>query len=302
MKIIEYNTKEEWLQLRLQDVTSTEVSALFGLNPYMTEFELWHRKKNQEIIQFEENERMRWGNRLENAIALGIAEDQGWESEEFKKYIRHDTLRAGSSFDHFVKTDEGEGILEIKNVDGLVFKRKWQVEGDHIEAPPHIEMQAQFQMMITGKPFLYIGALVGGNQTILIRREPVDSIITAMKLKIKKFWLTIEANQPPPADYERDADIISKLYNYAEPDSTIEASERVIELVDAYKLFSDYIKDYEMKKKATKAEILEIIGDAEKVIHETFSISAGVTGPKLVPAYERKGFRSFRVNKRKPKT
>jgi len=301
MKIIEYKTKEEWLSLRLEDVTSTEVSALFGLNPYMTEYELWHLKKRKQIVEFSESERMKWGTRLENSIALGIAEDNGWESEEFKKYIRHDTIRAGSSFDHFVKTYEGEGILEIKNVDGLIFKNKWQVDGDRIEAPPHIEMQAQFQMMVSGKEFVYIGALVGGNRTVLVRREPAPIIIEAMTNKINKFWESIDNNDPPLPDYERDADMIAQLYNYAEPDSTIEASDKVVELVDKYQLFSDYIKDYEKKKKATKAEILEIIGDAEKVIHDSFSISAGVTGPTVVEKYEKKGFRNFRVNKRTPK-
>lgn len=301
MKILEYNTKDEWLNLRLQDITSTEVSALFGLNPYMTEFELWHQKKNQEIVSFEASERMKWGNRLENSIAMGIAEDQGWESHEFKKYIRHDTVRAGSSFDHFITTKEGEGILEIKNVDGLQYRMKWKDDGDTIEAPPHIELQAQHQLFLTGKPFLYIGALVGGNETKLIRRVPVMSIQQAIESKINKFWGTIEAGQEPAVDYERDAEFLIKLYDHAEPNKQIEASEKVIELVDTYNLLSGYIKEHEKKKKATKAEILEIIGDAEKVIHETFSISAGVTGPTVVPEFTRKGFRNFRVNKRKVK-
>ena len=48
---IERTSEQAWLQQRAKDVTSTEVSALFGLSPYMTEFELWHRKANAEIVR-----------------------------------------------------------------------------------------------------------------------------------------------------------------------------------------------------------------------------------------------------------
>jgi predicted phage-related endonuclease len=67
--IITPDSQDHWLQLRTQDVTSTESAALFGMSPYVTQFELWHRKKSGEQPEFKTNERMRWGNRLEAAIA-----------------------------------------------------------------------------------------------------------------------------------------------------------------------------------------------------------------------------------------
>jgi hypothetical protein len=75
--IITPDSQDHWLQLRTQDVTSTESAALFGMSPYVTQFELWHRKKSGEQPEFKTNERMRWGNRLEAAIAHGIAEERG---------------------------------------------------------------------------------------------------------------------------------------------------------------------------------------------------------------------------------
>ena len=38
------SSKQDWLKARTEDITSTEVSALFGISPYTTAFELWHRK------------------------------------------------------------------------------------------------------------------------------------------------------------------------------------------------------------------------------------------------------------------
>jgi predicted phage-related endonuclease len=69
--------KEAWLQQRTQDVTSTEVSALYDLSPYLSEFELFHQKRDQEIVRIEENERMTWGKRLENVHCAGRSRDNG---------------------------------------------------------------------------------------------------------------------------------------------------------------------------------------------------------------------------------
>ena len=45
VKEIPITNKQDWLEYRLLDVTSTEVSALFNVNPYQTEFELYNQKK-----------------------------------------------------------------------------------------------------------------------------------------------------------------------------------------------------------------------------------------------------------------
>ena len=42
-----------------------------------------------------------------------------------------------------------------------------------------------------------------------------------------------------------------------------------------------------------KAELLQIIGEAEKVISDVGTVSAGIVGPATV-SYERKPYRNFR--------
>ena len=39
--------KQSWLENRLLDVTSTEVSALFDVNPWQSQFELYDQKKTK---------------------------------------------------------------------------------------------------------------------------------------------------------------------------------------------------------------------------------------------------------------
>jgi predicted phage-related endonuclease len=77
-----------WLAARAVDLTSTEVATLYGLNPYSTLFETWHRKKAGEAVQRTDTDRMKWGRRLEAVVALGVAEDLGWKAEPRKIYQR----------------------------------------------------------------------------------------------------------------------------------------------------------------------------------------------------------------------
>ena len=91
--------KQDWLENRLLDVTSTEVSCLFNLNPYKSEFELYNEKKDK-LIQNIDSPRMAWGRRLEDSIAQGCAESQGWDVEPFDVYLSNSNTRMGSSFDY----------------------------------------------------------------------------------------------------------------------------------------------------------------------------------------------------------
>lgn len=295
----------DWLRMRAFDLTSTDIAALFGCSPYCTAFELWHRKKNQQIVDIDPNERMKWGTRLQDAIAAGIAEEEGWTTRRMNEYIRIPELRLGSSFDHSIELHdekEGFGLLEIKNVDFIQFKQGWLIDDDgSIEAPAHIELQAQHQMLVSGRSYNYIGALVGGNDLKLLPREKNDKIHKAIVAKAEAFWASIEANEPPDPDFARDAEYINSIYNFAEPGKVIDISGNA-ELEEKLRLYKEHT---EASKKATesrdaiKAELLTKIGAAEKVIFSGGSISAGLVGPTLVEAYEKKGYRNFRVNFKK---
>src|SRR3546814_1732788 len=62
-------------------VGASEVSALFGCNPWLTEFELWHRKAgNVATPDFAHNERTFWGTILEPVILAAASER--YRSEE----------------------------------------------------------------------------------------------------------------------------------------------------------------------------------------------------------------------------
>lgn len=297
MQTFNPKTREEWLQLRLHDVTSTEVSALFGVNPYLTHFELWHQKKNQEIIEIDPNERMKWGTHLENAIAKGVAEDNDWKIRRMSEYGRDPLTRMGASFD-FEILMVSKRILEIKNLDSLVFKEKWVEEDGEIEAPPHIEFQVQQQLAICGYLDAVIAALIGGNRVVLLYRSANHEIIEELREAVKDFWISIEQDKPPKPDFDRDARMIASLYNHAEPGKVLfgeQVTDEMRELAKKYAMAGKREKVAVSEKKAAKAELLTLIGDVEKIVHPDFSGNFGLRGPVTVEAHERAGYRDFRI-------
>ena len=149
--------------MRDGDITATAAAALFGVCPYMTPFDLFHRLAGTVRVEFEENERMTWGKRLQGAIAKGICADNGWKivaSHAFL-YARSKRLPGVACSPDYIIEDPahpelGYGCLEIKNVDLFVGLDDWS-DG---EAPPHIEFQLQQQIGVCGFKWGVIGGLI----------------------------------------------------------------------------------------------------------------------------------------------
>lgn len=312
-EIITTASQEHWLELRKKDVTSTESAALFGMSPYLTHFDLWHRKRTGIVPEFKTNDRMAWGNRLEAAIAYGIAEEQGWEVKPMKEYMRDPDARMGSSFD-FVITNLGEPVhLEIKNVDYLAFRDGWIEHDDgSIEAPEHIELQVQHQMAVSGFKRSFIGAFIGGNRGEVIERHRDYDVIAAIRAKVANFWRTVDAGLEPDPVMPGDAEVLIRLNQYAQPGKILSADgdDTLAQLIEEYKAAAAAEKNASEDKDVAKAEIFKHIGDAEKVLTGAWTVSAAMqadTPPTLITADMvgksyggRKGFRNLRINPRKP--
>lgn len=283
-----FATESEWLALRATDLTSTETAALFGASPYVTEFELFHRKRGSLSSEFTSNERVTWGTRLEAAIAHGIAEDRGWTIEPLKTYWRIASEGIGSSFDYVITSlPDGPALLEIKSVDGLAYRQNWIMEDDanEPEAPLQIEFQVQHQLLVSGFSRCFIGALVGGNQTVVLERPRNEPVIAEIRKRAALFWGRVNRADAPPAVYPDDSDNVRRLHSHAEPGKVLTA------LTDDHADLHMLIRRYhdaqraeklaEEDKKTAAAQILEMIGDNEKVITPFGSLSAGVVADSL---------------------
>lgn len=314
-KSIPITDEQSWLENRLLDITSTEVSALYDLSPYQTEFELYHQKKEKHVVRIEENERMTWGKRLEDSIAHGAAETMGWDVEKFDVYMSSPKTRMGSSFDYkinksnkFDPPEDGVGILEIKNVDGVAYRKNWKDDGNgNIEAPEHIELQIQHQMEVADIKWCALVALVGGNTQKIIFRKRDRAIGKDLTKKVAAFWEKVKAGTPPSIDYLKDAEyMIKTLHNQADAGVMLDADDDLDRLIDEYNITNKELHSINKTKDSLKAQILERSQKASKIFSKYGTISCGMSKEskgklitqEMVGTYQspRKGYRMFRFS------
>lgn len=310
---IAFKSEAEWLAAREKDITSTEAAALFGAGVYVkTPYELYHLKAGTFAApEFEGNDRTRWGNRLEDAIARGIAEDLGLIVEPFKVYMRITELRMGSSFDFQIVgiveghednearamfLEHGPGIMEVKNVDGMQFKRAWIDDGETVEAPVHIEFQTQHQLEVADLNWAIIAPLVGGNTPRPIIRVRDTDVGAAIRAKVADIWNRINAGAEPAPDFTKDGDTIAQVYRDNDG-SAVDLSNdmRLAALCRAYKKAGADEKAAKEIKDAAKAEILTIIKHAKSIATANGKISAG-TNKASFRAYYRDEYEKLTVS------
>lgn len=299
--IIQPTSREHWLALRTEDITSTEISALYGQSPYITEFELYHHKLAKTYTELEDNDRMRWGRRLQDAIAAGIAEDMGWQITPCTVYMRHATQRGmGCSFDYNVIFEDGvRGKLEIKAVDYLQHREKWIDEPGAEEAPIPIEWQLQDQLEIANEERGAIGALVSGNKTIVLVRDRDHELGAKFCERIEQFWQDLENGIEPTPDFERDTEMLKKLYSEVDGSTVVlTGNNRAMDLCEEYAVASEIAKQGDARKQTAKNELLTLIGNAEKAIIGDFSVSAGLVNRKGYMV-EPTTYRNMRVTRKK---
>jgi len=306
--IIEPSNREIWLEARKANVNASEVASLFDTG-YMSRYELWHIKSGHKQADFD-SERMKWGRRLERAIAEGICEDEGLTLIDLPvQYFSNPETRMGATPDFFVDhPTKGRGLLQIKNVDSLIFKQKWTKPQDGGEAPDYIEMQVQQEMLLTGCTWAKIGVLVGGNQTYVYDREFYPEVGTGLRSAVTKFWDSVDNKIEPTPDFLRDADFIIEMMSKVSGGKSVDMSgdERLETLMRGYNEWQQKEKEADEMKKSHKAEILMLVGDNETILTGVGKISAkevkGSDGTLITPEMVgtrvggRSGYRTFKVS------
>lgn len=215
----------DWHALRLRNIGGSEVAALFHVQPPYADslYSLWHIKVGNAPARPVDNERVRWGNRLEGPIAYGVAEDQGWRVEKGGYIADLTTPGMGCTLD-FIAYDPaqpGPGAMEIKNVDWLVHKRSW-TDG---EPPMHIGLQLQHQLACTGYTWGVVAGLVGGNKPVLYPYQAKPKLIAEIRRRVAAFWQSIADGEEPAVDGSDAAAAVIRAMNPEVFDQAVDLTE-----------------------------------------------------------------------------
>lgn len=309
--LLKFNTEKEWLEGRKQDVTSTDVSALFGLHPYKSRLRLWMEKAGELESDFVENNFTKWGRRLQIPVGMGICEDEGWDGYDLTGYYYRDPiLRSGASLDiKAVCRDHGVGNLEVKIAESFDEDMGWFKD----KAPMMYEFQVQSQLheaAKNGTPFDWAAiAAFGKRQTTRIYFRTYDKDLGALiDEELRIFWASIAANEPPPADYAVDGPLLERLARPVRLGEAVNLSldNRAMELVSQYeayekdaKLLRQGLDSVTKEKDAIKAEIHEKMGNAETAIIGNFQVGGRqqIVEDRFNPAYSYRRFDFKRLKK-----
>lgn len=186
------NGSPEWLRVRMDHVTATDIASLFGLNPYKSANKVYKSKLVPEVIA--DNIYMREGRIYEPAVfqALsmeGIAAEQPGNGDVVM--MIHDDCKLSASLDGYVEKDGKMYVVEAKTTRGKIMS--W-----YEQAPIYYVLQVHAQMAVTG----YSGGLLAclgldsPSPLIVYYVKPDEEIQQLMVKEVNRFWECIKENVP----------------------------------------------------------------------------------------------------------
>lgn len=309
---IERKSRAQWLEARKDAVNSTEMAALCGIHKYgNTPWSLYHQKIGTLANEWEAEGRTEVGVILEHGISRLAARRLGLKLRKLDYYAQRGDL--GASFDYEV-ISEGEyhgWLVEIKNVDYLIFRDEWgKDEHNRPVAPEHILIQTQVQLEVSQRPGTFLCALVGGNDLKIVEIGRDPAVGDALHKIASSFMQRVRDRGPEPSVVADDASHAREIYNSAfgeaieaKPGSLLES------IIGEYKEAKDAAKFHADRADELKARALLEIKNAPKVFCEKWVVDAGETKAspgtlitaEMVGGYvgARAGFRRFTVKERK---
>ena len=280
-------SETEWHAVRAKHVGSSEVAALFGVQPDYAQslFALWQVKAGNIPPPVVDNDRVRFGTKLEPLIAELAAEENGWTIA--KGRYHEDVLcpGLGASLDYEIEAPgpndegcEGPGVLECKNVDWMVHRRSW-ADG---EPPIHITLQLQTQLACSRREWGVVVALVGGNQLLTYRFQARPKVIADIRRRTAAFWLSISEGKEPPVDgKDSTSDALRALFPEVTSQSLDLRSHNEFPVVCAELLSkAEERKRISEEEEELKNRLRAILGDAKSAYCDQFSVSVAVTPAK----------------------
>jgi predicted phage-related endonuclease len=245
-----------------QSVSSTQIPMLWNQSPYGNRWLLWQHFKNGVPIEARENERMRSGKLFQQAILQRVAEVYSLEMRENVGNAYRRRGRVGATIDGELLVPGGEPIIvEAKNVDWLVWKNDWS----ETAAPPHVELQVQTHLHVTGHAKGIIGVCIGGNDFAFYERERDPAVADEIVAEAESFFASLERGEEP-ASLGDKKELAALAHLYPTADKAIEVvdmdDEALAQAVQSYKHAAEQASFWDKTKEGLKAKILARAGNA----------------------------------------
>ena len=297
--------RADWLALRQGYIGGSEIASLFYIwqindilaylhmferppvdavclgcvSRHTTGFRLYHQKIGTLPADDLFDERIAAGVFGESGIAdwaqsTEYAPHWGMRLEKARSYTPHPTVRGMGASRDYQEVAPGFPPVEVKNVDGLIFRDLWKVEGGEIVAPP-MDITLQLQVQIAcgsargGKsPYGWVIACVGGNKLLRGRIDRHEPTIAKIEQAVTAFWAAIDAGTPPLdiADFDTVADLSLLGAEERAAPLDLTGDSRADDLCARFKKIDGIVKRGEAARDRVKAQLALKLGDAPNTI------------------------------------
>lgn len=197
--MMELGSRDEWLETRGKRIGGSEASAVVGLNPYMSNTDLWSIKTGRrEAEDISDKPYVRYGHDAESLLRELFKLDfpdykVGYVDNNLFLNSRYPWAHA--SLDGWLQDPEGRtGILEIKTTEILqsMQKEKWK---DRIPDNYYLQvlhymmvMEADFACLKAQLKYDYDGDIYLQIRHYWIERQDVENDIRILSEKEEEFW------------------------------------------------------------------------------------------------------------------
>lgn len=207
IKMIQLESREEWLKNRSR-IGGSDAAAIVGLNPYMTNTDLFMIKTGQmQQEDISEKSYVKYGTEAETHLRSLFALDFPQYIVEYvdnNMFLNDEYPWAHASLDGWLTDQDGrKGILEIKTTEILqsMQREKWnhQIPDNYYIQVLHylmvtefdfVVLKAQLKTVFDGVPYLQ-------TKHYFIERSEVEADIQYLANEEKKFWKQVQERKRP---------------------------------------------------------------------------------------------------------
>jgi predicted phage-related endonuclease len=267
--------REQWLALRRQDITASDVAIVVGEGAYASAAELFAEKRGLRppLVDNGVLRRGRWGEA--SVFEALLDEHPDWEIRRAKIYLRDPELRLGATPDGFAMdpTRPGLGIVQAKTVSRYIFRHRWLHDPDDdikfgdATMPESYRLQTTTEAMLADAAWACLAVLINSEFDWEFRLFDVprdEEIEDRIRYNVLKFWHDyLDAGIMPPFDPQRDEKLLKILYPQdtgATVDLTLD--NRALALVEEFIVRRDAMTRLKKEIKPLQTELTGKLGDA----------------------------------------
>ena len=268
--------REEWLEHRRQGIGGSDAAAILGMNPWKSPMDVWLEKTGEFEDEPRDNEKMYWGNVLEDVVAKEFSIRTGLRVRRRNAILKHRKH-------HFMIANVDRLVIGHKA--GLECKTTGQYSADDwaMGVPEFYQAQVQHYMAVTGYQAWYVAVLIGGQEFRFFKLTRDNQFIKDLIEAENEFWKMVEDRTPPPIDgTNASSELIKRLYPEAEKGKEVQLPYDAYQLIQQYDQACEDEKRVKLLKDEAANKLKDMLGTAEKgTIHGRQVIWQNVTSKRL---------------------